>query len=133
MASHVVNTSVTTAGAPGQVGHLPAHSHTVSYPTPGNIYTCGVGGQAVPAEPWPGIEILDVYTRTLTPMGLIAARLQVRPGEMCPFEFINAHRVSPEKVIVFIVQNGEPVVIHDDGMLFPSDGLITQLRLLTKG
>jgi hypothetical protein len=37
-----------------------------------------------------------------------------------------------ETVYVFIVQAGEYVVVQDDTNLFPSDTLITQLRLLQK-
>jgi hypothetical protein len=61
---------------------------------------------------------------------MIATRLGVRQGEMCPFQFINAHRIDDDKVVVFIVHGNEPLVLTDDGKLFPSDGLITQLRLL---
>jgi hypothetical protein len=48
-----------------------------------------------------------------------------------PFDFINAYLITPERVVVFLVVNGEPQML-EDGALFPSDTLITQLRLLIK-
>jgi len=46
-----------------------------------------------------------------------------------PFEHMSVH-VSKEKAVVFIVTKGEPVTITDDKALFPSDALVTQLRML---
>lgn len=63
---------------------------------------------------------------------MIMSRLRVNPYEWVPFEFLYAHQVSPDKFIVFVIQDGQPVTLTDDA-LFPSDGLITQLRLLMKG
>jgi hypothetical protein len=45
------------------------------------------------------------------------------------FEFINVHKCSDSLYAVFVVKNGKPLII-EDGDLFPSDTLITQLRLL---
>lgn len=47
-------------------------------------------------------------------------------------EFISSYRVSPERVAVFVCNNGAYVVLEDDANLFPSDSLITQLRMLSK-
>jgi hypothetical protein len=46
------------------------------------------------------------------------------------FSFIAAHKLNNEKVAVFVVRKGEPVTIIDDWALYPSDALLTQLRLL---
>lgn len=68
-----------------------------------------------------------------TPVNM-QARLNVRmcwnlPGETCPFEHCSSHRAGNEAV-VFVINNGTPVMLHDDLNLFPSDALITQIRLL---
>lgn len=61
--------------------------------------------------------------------GMIAARLGIHPSNPLPFDFIQAHHLTPDRVVVFVVNNGEPAMIEDDA-LFPSDKLMTQLRLL---
>jgi hypothetical protein len=33
-------------------------------------------------------------------------------------------------VVLFIIQNGDPVILEDEFSLFPSDALVTKLRLL---
>lgn len=55
----------------------------------------------------------------------ILARLR----SLNPFGFLQAIR-SGQKVFVFLVHNEEALVIEDGWDLFPSDTLITQLRLI---
>ena len=73
------------------------------------------------------------YSVYETPAGLlraIAQRLRVPEGEMVGgFEMIYAHK-SGEKVFVFVVDDGKAVTLEDDWTLFPSDRLVTQLRML---
>ena len=64
-----------------------------------------------------------------SPLFKVAVRLNHPEGQKLPFQYIDVHKVSDEKYFVFVVQNGEYTVI-EDGDLFPSDALITQLRLL---
>jgi hypothetical protein len=45
-------------------------------------------------------------------------------------DFINVHKLNDEKVAVFVVRKGEAITLYDDWMLYPSDALVTQLRLL---
>lgn len=45
------------------------------------------------------------------------------------FSYLHAHS-EKERVFIFGVINGEPVMLEDDAGLFPSDQLVTQLRLL---
>ena len=49
-----------------------------------------------------------------------------------PFQFIEAVRTNDNsKVYIFVLtRDGKPVTLEDDSPLFPSDQLITQLRLL---
>ena len=62
---------------------------------------------------------------------LVAMRLRLREGENMPFQYF-ATALAGDKVFVFVVQDGQAVVLEDDAPLFPSDKLITQLRLLEK-
>lgn len=79
----------------------------------------------------------------VTPLTMIAMRLgwgpysdaTIRFGadiSLTPFQFIEAVRAGDgSKVFVFVLtRDGRPVTLEDDSPLFPSDQLITQLRLL---
>lgn len=48
------------------------------------------------------------------------------------FDFIEAACLNEDRMAVFVVTNGKHVTLEDDAHLFPSDTLITQLRLLRK-
>lgn len=69
----------------------------------------------------------------MDPMQQIAMRMRwgSEPGRIIVtgFEFIQAY-VKDNVAVVFIVHGGKPVTIEDDAGLFPSDALITKLRLL---
>lgn len=62
---------------------------------------------------------------------MIAMRLRIPEGERMPFDDIHTS-LGKEKIFVFILQNDKPVVLEDDIGLFPSDALVTQLRLIAK-
>lgn len=62
----------------------------------------------------------------------IAMRLHVHEGALLPFQHIHAYKVDETKAIVLVVQDKQHVVIEDEWALFPSDKLVTQLRLLAK-
>lgn len=49
-----------------------------------------------------------------------------------PFSFIQLHKEN-ETVFVFIVAGGVAQIMEDDANMFPSDALITKLRLLPEG
>lgn len=68
----------------------------------------------------------ESYRRTMLGM-----RLHVREGDELPFDSIHTS-LGKEKVFVFIVQNDQAVTLEDDRHMFPSDVLITQLRLIQK-
>lgn len=63
-------------------------------------------------------------------MKMLAMRLRAELTKL-PYEFIDTH-LSGDKVFVFVVQDNQAVTIEDSTALFPSDTLITQLRLLEK-
>lgn len=68
---------------------------------------------------------------TMTLLGMIAMRLRLCDGDRSPFDFIQAHKAAENKYFVFICQGDQAVTLEDDD-LFPSDRLITQLRLIMK-
>jgi hypothetical protein len=64
--------------------------------------------------------------------GMIASRLRT-PNLNDMFSFIEVHKHVDDRISVFLVVNDQAVTIEDEFNLFPSDKLITQLRLLDKG
>lgn len=79
-------------------------------------------------------RFLDPFGNNVSALGMLAMRMRWgqfgnRDGELPPVEHIDAHG-SGDKVFVFIVHKGEAMLIEDDKDLYPSDQLITKLRLL---
>lgn len=62
---------------------------------------------------------------------LLYMRLRIPEGSKHPYEYLSSH-LSGDKVYVFVVQDGQAVTLEDSATFFPSDQLITQLRLLEK-
>jgi hypothetical protein len=96
----------------------------------------GVGvGSEITFAPYPQANVRpyesDPSANLLRMIGM-RLRLHEGPVAMFPFNHIDAYRISEERVVVFVVHKETPVLIEDDGALFPSDALITQLRLLSK-
>ncbi|HEY7822613.1 MAG TPA: hypothetical protein VIG24_07265 [Acidimicrobiia bacterium] len=60
---------------------------------------------------------------------MMRMRLRVSIHKDLPFQHMSTVEIE-EKILVFVVQNNEYVVLEDETALFPSDTLITQLRLL---
>jgi hypothetical protein len=46
------------------------------------------------------------------------------------FEHCEPRKLNEEKAVVFVIHSGKALAIEDDLNLFPSDALVTQLRLL---
>lgn len=63
------------------------------------------------------------------PKDKIAMRMGWIEGHRIPFDFLECY-VTDSKAIVFIVNKAQHLTIEDDPGLFPSDSLITQLRLI---
>lgn len=60
---------------------------------------------------------------------LLCGRLKIKEGDQIPFNFIEMY-VTDEVAFVFVVNGKEHVTLEDDPNMFPSDKLITELRLL---
>jgi hypothetical protein len=76
----------------------------------------------------------------VSPMSMLMMRMQWGPfagGDegafvpSVPFEHMAVH-LGNGKAFVFIVSNGEAVTLSDDPGIFPSDALITQVRMLAE-
>ena len=65
-----------------------------------------------------------------SPRQMIAMRMHWPPNQTIPFPYLDAYAIDINNVAVFLVHQGEAMVLHDDASLFPSDTLITQLRTL---
>ena len=62
-------------------------------------------------------------------LAMLAKRLRLHAGSQMPFDFVNVH-VGKDKAYVFVVKDGVAVTLEDDHNMYPSDNLITQLRLM---
>lgn len=71
-----------------------------------------------------------VFGRSLRDM--IAMRMHWKEGVEIPFAFLEPVRLDHDRIVVFAIANGRPVTIETDSALFPSDELITQLRLIAE-
>lgn len=67
----------------------------------------------------------------MNPKQMICMRLRVAEYSEGPFEFMECH-VGSDEVTIFVMVNGQPVILTDGKELFPSDALITKLNLLRK-
>jgi hypothetical protein len=67
--------------------------------------------------------------RVASLMEMISMRLFGGRPDKLPFPFAQAHKAG-ERVFIFIVKGDEGMMLEDEAKMFPSDGLVTQLRLL---
>lgn len=79
--------------------------------------------------PTVSVDSTDVYTGRPTPEQMLAMRMRWSPMERYPLDHISMY-IAKDKAFIFVVKDGSHVTIEDDAALFPSDALITQLRLL---
>ncbi len=60
---------------------------------------------------------------------MICMRMRFQPGQKLPMAYMSAHQ-SNANVFVFLVHNEQATIIEDEALMFPSDILITKLRLI---
>lgn len=65
-------------------------------------------------------------------LGMIRSRFRLSPGEALPFDHIYCVKKKNDVVLVLVVNGDQHVILEDGYELFPSDGLVTSLRLLAK-
>jgi hypothetical protein len=86
-----------------------------------------LGGNLIGSWPTDKIHMPD---KLLTLEERIATRLfDGNAAARLPFDMVKAWP-TPTKVFIFVVQGEQATVLEDDKSLFPSDKLITQLRLI---
>ncbi len=91
-----------------------------------HLVRMGLFGARMPSAPPPWVETPP--TR-LQPIQMIRSRLRLGEGEALGLDHLHAHE-DKDMTFVFVVHMGKHVVLEDERTLFPSDQLITSLRLL---
>jgi hypothetical protein len=94
-----------------------------------NLVTESTINSYVNASPYMSTHISTQSPSYYSLEQMICMRMSIREGRKLPFDCLKAHRCS-DKVVVFIVHKDQPVMIEDDHGLFPSDALVTKLRLM---
>ena len=120
----------------------PSYASYPNYPAqaPGHHHAVGVfhGGYGGPGPVGPGVLSGNIDAPVALPSRwseanlytMIAVRLGWNVGTPCSFLRIVPVRVTEEEVVTFVVVGKKALLIPDDANLFPSDALVTQLRIL---
>lgn len=101
----------------------PGHTHAVTLPHTNQASTDGYAKSFRPDEEWQMRRLMMRMTATDPDYQTSYSR------PFSDFEFIRVHKANEDKYYVFVVQGGAAVTLEDNA-LFPSDTLITQLRLI---
>jgi hypothetical protein len=97
--------------------------------TMGGVAGADMMGGVAGVNPYISNNAFQPFGYSMTLEQMIAMRLHIKEGHAMPFEFLRAHRTT-DRVYVFIVDKEQAVTLEDDHGLFPSDALITKLRLM---
>jgi len=54
-------------------------------------------------------------------------------GDPMPFQWPHARKLDDTQAVVFIQHDGHALILKDELALYPSDALVTQIRLLCDG
>ena len=105
--------------------------------TGGSVLSGGGGGGGGSAIFNTATPLVNQHTQEYSDVGLIFMRLRGGTNGSLGaypklFDYIAAHRYAEGKVAVFVCNDGGYVVLEDNTDLFPSDALITQLRMIQK-
>ena len=92
-----------------------------------------ISGRRVTAAPhmYPQSRPVDDLAMEGHRKNMLAMRLRIKEGEHWGFDSLHTS-LGKEKVFVFVVQDDKTATLEDDASMFPSDTLITQLRLIRK-
>lgn len=112
-----------TAGAVYQT----TGSSNIFYDAQRDIYIDMSTGQRFPANKMSPSHM----PHTLESSASREAMLHMRLRNGWTYQHLTTAYVG-DKVYVFVIQNDQPVILEDDATMFPSDQLITQLRLIGK-
>lgn len=78
-------------------------------------------------EDWGGDDMRNSAFR----LKVLVWRLRLRMGEPLPWQHISTCYLEGN-VFIFVVANNKAVILEDDPLLYPSDALISALRLLSE-
>ena len=109
-----------------------------AYTAVGGAHQHTIGGapvnQDVPGSMWNAINHYDIVDESRWMVNVITLRFSgIKNGpayKPMPFKHLHACYLDDENVAVVVVVNGKLVTIEDTAAMFPSDALISQLRLL---
>ena len=90
-----------------------------------------ISSRRVTASPYPYSRPMSDLANERHRKNMLAMRLRISEGEHWGFDSLHTS-LGKEKVFVFVVQDGKTATLEDDASMFPSDTLITQLRLIQK-
>jgi hypothetical protein len=124
-----------------QVQHAQANGMAANGMAANGMAANGMAANGMAAHAMGQAQNMDMqqWPKTLSPTEMLKARLTHGrlDGGVAGFEFLHAHPIGKtegivsNKVIVLVVTSGgNGVTLEDDAELFPSDTLITQLRML---
>ncbi len=68
--------------------------------------------------------------RTPSDLEMLAMRMRWQEGSMHPFHHLAVHSVGEKTFVWIITKDCQSVVIEDEAAMFPSDKLVTQVRML---
>ena len=110
----------------------PPHTHMVDY---GGGYNNGAAAGAnhahdVSAARAQAVNAVPNKWAEVNLQKMLASRFGWDIDGLCPFKRVVPYKVTDEQVVVFVVAGDEAVLFHDEAALYPSDALMTQMRIL---
>ena len=105
---------------------LPSHAHSGGYVSGNNSSADHTHSYSPQAQ---GSSVFPDRWSEETLRNMLGSRLRWNSGVKCPFQKVVPYRVT-DKIVVFIATKDDAVIIEDDPNLYPSDALVTQMRLL---
>lgn len=63
---------------------------------------------------------------------MLSSRMGWNVAHTFPFKRLVSYKVTDDKVVIFIVTKNDALMLEDDAFLYPSDALVTQVRLLAE-
>ena len=102
--------------------HEPKLQHIAALPTDGGLYAQASNEYRE--------AVFNPNSQRLSPYGMIVMRMRWVNGQQIPFAHMSV-ATRQDVVYVFVVTDTSYVVLEDDPNMFPSDKLVTALRLLT--
>ena len=78
-----------------------------------------------------GVSLADPITTNNGRMSMLRSRLRIAPDLQLPFDQLYT-LATEEKIFVVFMHDNQLAILEDHAGLYPSDTLVTQLRLIAK-